>query len=547
MAKVIVLGAGLGGVACAYEMKKKLGAGHQVTLVGSSPYFEFTPSNPWVAVGWRKPEQTRVELAGPLAAKNVGWIPKFVQKIDAEGSKLVFEDGTVEAYDYLAITTGPKLAFDEVPGLGPKGHTVSVCTQAHSLDAWDKYQAFLQKRRSFQPPKPIVGFVRIEGCKEVNPELVKAKLRIEPGDELNIEAFKAAVTRVYTMGDFEVVDFRIKEEQGKLGAVVTVKEKPWGPDYLRFGLNLNTDFSAGSSYNILVEHRKSNMNRLGAEWRNLLEIGATRGLTSTWYQPLDLADRFFVEPSLTWKDTRRDVYKEGDLVGVYSTSYWNVGIKAGMNFGTASQLRAELAMGQGDAKPDSQNEGVEMPVYNNTDRDTLAAVYEIDTFDNHNIPHQGTRLKAIWQSSLEALGADYAYDKASLSYTKASTFAGRHTLLFGLSGGVTLDEDAPYFDQFQLGGLFKLTGLSDGQLVGQNMASGELLYYTNLSKSLHVGVGLETGTTWDDRSEAEFDDLRWGGVVFAGLETIIGPVYIAYGFTEGEDSGRLRFSLGKTF
>ena len=265
-----------------------------------------------------------------------------------------------------------------------------------------------------------MDFVRIEGCKEVNPELVKARLRIEPGAELSVEDFKAGVTRVYTMGDFEVVDFRIKEEQGKLGAVVTVKEKPWGPDYLRFGLNLATDFSAGSSYNILVEHRKTNMNRLGAEWRNLLEIGATRGLTSTWYQPLDLADQFFVEPSLTWKDTRRDVYIEGDLVGVYSTSYWNVGLKTGKNFGTSSQLRAELNMGQGDAKPDSQNEGVEMPVYNNVDRDTLAAVYEIDTFDNHNMPHRGTRLKASWQSSLEVLGADYEYDKASLSYTKAT-------------------------------------------------------------------------------------------------------------------------------
>ena len=79
------------------------------------------------------------------------------------------------------------------------------------------------------------------------------------------------------------------------------------------------------------------------------------------------------------------------------------------------------------------------------------------------------------------------------------------------------------------------------------MAFGELLYYTNLSKRLHVGVGLETGSTWDDRGEAEVGDLLWGGVVFAGLETIIGPVYLAYGYTEGENTGRLRFSLGKTF
>ncbi len=130
---------------------------------------------------------------------------------------------------------------------------------------------------------------------------------------------------------------------------------------------------------------------------------------------------------------------------------------------------------------------------------------------------------------------------------KPAPSRGRHTLLLGLSGGITLDEDAPYFDQFQLGGLFKLSGLADAQLVGQNMALGELLYYMSLSKSLHVGVGLETGSTWNDRSEAEFGDLRWGGVAFAALETIIGPVYVAYGFTEGEGSGRVRFSLGKTF
>jgi sulfide:quinone oxidoreductase len=150
MARVVILGAGLGGVACAYEMKKKLGADHQVTLVGSSPYFEFTPSNPWVAVGWRKPEQTRIELAGPLAAKDVRWVPKLVQQVDAEGSRLVFADGTAEPYDYLAITTGPKLAFEEVPGLGPSGHTQSVCTQAHSLAAWQNYEEFLRN------PGPVV-------------------------------------------------------------------------------------------------------------------------------------------------------------------------------------------------------------------------------------------------------------------------------------------------------------------------------------------------------------------------------------------------------
>ena len=150
MARIIVMGAGLGGVACAYEMKKKVGRGHQVTLVGSNPYFEFTPSNPWLMVGWRSAPETRVELAKHLAAKDVEWFPQMVGAIDAAGSRLTLADGSTLAYDYLVIATGPKLAFDEVPGLGPTGHTQSVCTHGHAEQAWSEYQKFVES------PGPIV-------------------------------------------------------------------------------------------------------------------------------------------------------------------------------------------------------------------------------------------------------------------------------------------------------------------------------------------------------------------------------------------------------
>ena len=150
MARIVVMGAGLGGVACAYEMKKKVGKGHRVTLVGSNPYFEFTPSNPWLMVGWRTAPETRVELAKHLAAKDVEWFPQMVGSIDAPGSRLTLADGSTLDYDYLVIATGPKLAFDEVPGLGPKGHTQSVCTQGQAEQAWAEYQKFVEA------PGPIV-------------------------------------------------------------------------------------------------------------------------------------------------------------------------------------------------------------------------------------------------------------------------------------------------------------------------------------------------------------------------------------------------------
>jgi sulfide:quinone oxidoreductase len=159
MAHIVIVGAGIGGIPCAYELRKKLGKEHRVTLVGATPFFEFTPSNPWVAVGWRKPEQTRVEMHDPLEARGIQWLPFPATAVDAAGNSMTLANGQVLRYDYLVVATGPRLAFDEVPGLGPSGFTHSVCTQAHSLAAWDAYQAFLQ-----DPGPIVVGAVQGASC-----------------------------------------------------------------------------------------------------------------------------------------------------------------------------------------------------------------------------------------------------------------------------------------------------------------------------------------------------------------------------------------------
>jgi len=150
MAHVIVIGAGVGGVPCAYQLRRALRDPHRITLVGSSPYFEFTPSNPWVAVGWRACEKTRVDLREPLASKGIEWHDEPAVSIDAAANRLRLRGGTELTYDYLVVATGPKLAFDEVPGLGPAGFTRSICTHEHALQAWSEYQAFLKN------PGPII-------------------------------------------------------------------------------------------------------------------------------------------------------------------------------------------------------------------------------------------------------------------------------------------------------------------------------------------------------------------------------------------------------
>ncbi len=155
MAHIVIMGAGIGGMPAAYEMRAMLGKEHQVTVVSAHSYFQFVPSNPWIAVGWRKRDDIVLEIAPLLQKKGIDFIAKAVTTIDAAGNVLTLEGGQTVAYDYLVIVTGPKLSFDEVPGAGPSssgggGHTHSVCTVDHAEKFWADYQTFLDN------PGPVV-------------------------------------------------------------------------------------------------------------------------------------------------------------------------------------------------------------------------------------------------------------------------------------------------------------------------------------------------------------------------------------------------------
>jgi sulfide:quinone oxidoreductase len=150
MAKVMVMGAGLGGMSAAYEIKAKLGKAHEVVLVGESARFSFTPSNPWVAVGWRQPADVELEVGPYLAKKGIDFIPVGIDRLEPAANRVHLRDGRSLSYDYLVITTGPRLAFDEIPGLGPEAHTQSICTTPHASKAWAAYEEFLKN------PGPII-------------------------------------------------------------------------------------------------------------------------------------------------------------------------------------------------------------------------------------------------------------------------------------------------------------------------------------------------------------------------------------------------------
>jgi len=160
MAKIVVLGAGIGGVPMAYEMKEIVGKAHEVVVISDSPTFHFVPSNPWVPPKWRKPDDLKIELAPVMKKKGITFIQKAATKVDPPNNKVDLDDGSSVEYDYLVIATGPRLAFDEVPGLGPHGgYTSSVCHVDHAALASEDWEKFMQ-----DPGPIVIGAVQGASC-----------------------------------------------------------------------------------------------------------------------------------------------------------------------------------------------------------------------------------------------------------------------------------------------------------------------------------------------------------------------------------------------
>jgi sulfide:quinone oxidoreductase len=160
MAHIVVLGAGTGGMPAAYELKDRLGSSHDVTVINERDYFQFVPSNPWVAVGWRNRDDITFDIRIHLERKNINFVAKRCAKIDAANNSMEMDDGEIINYDYLVIATGPRLAFEEIEGSGPvNGFTDSICTVDHAETAYMHYQELIEN-----PGHVVIGAMPFASC-----------------------------------------------------------------------------------------------------------------------------------------------------------------------------------------------------------------------------------------------------------------------------------------------------------------------------------------------------------------------------------------------
>ncbi len=143
----------------------------------------------------------------------------------------------------------------------------------------EQYAALRATQVAELKPLGSVDEIRIEGLERTNPEVLQALVQTKAGEPLSEGKIGADLRRVYGQGGFESISYHITGDGGPRAMVIEPREKSWGPDYLRFGLGLASDFQGDSMFNALFQYRKTWLNRLGGEW-------LTRSPDRTGHAPL---------------------------------------------------------------------------------------------------------------------------------------------------------------------------------------------------------------------------------------------------------------------
>jgi len=412
----------------------------------------------------------------------------------------------------------------------------------------DSYGSFLSRQRSGIEVGPLlIDEITIEGLKRVPEGRIMSRIRTRPGDPLDLHVLQDDLERVYLIGEFEMVEFRLEPDSDRTRLVISAQEKSWGPWYFRAGLALEANFSGTGDFLLNVLLRRSELNRYGAEWRTLVSVGSKDTINSDFYQPLSQAGTWFVGSTLLLQqdDDERVIFLDQEYLAESRTGRLKLDI--GRALGQWGELRLGGYYGKADIEvrlPDREER-----------KDTLSGYelrFSVDRMDKAFFPRHGTWFRLEGRASREQMGADQEYERLELFFNKALSL-GKNTFVLRLRAGGDFDTDLPFYDDFELGGFLNLSGYRRNELRGQKLGYAALVYYRRLNQSrglfgmnYYLGASLEAGNTWLDVEPVTFDSLLPAGAVYFGADTLFGPIYL--GVAKAEGAGTTAYlQLGRIF
>jgi len=496
------------------------------------------------------PLYAREELTSPIEVTNQAFAIMIKSRTQEQRAKIRESDIFIEP----PLGRFPSADFSRVPQALRAGELAARLDKAKlSALALDDagYREYLASRNPRATATPVIQFIRAGKDSLEYSDLVAATMRDLTGKPLDKERVRDRLSSLYALDVFESIDYALIEENGQAGLELSLRRKSWGPNYVRVGLNLEDDFEGNSHYNAALRFIMTEINKYGAEWLTDLQIGETPKVFTEFYQPISLFSRYFVAPHLNFQEREVPLLSGERRVAEYRVRTMEGGLDVGREFSNWGELRFGLS--RGTARSRVLIGDPDLPL-EKSNRGGFFTRFTYDKLDSIFFPRRGQQLTLEWRAERSSLGGDEQFDAYSASWLIARS-VDRHTFIFWTDIGTTVDNLATPENFFTLGGFFNLSGLPPNFLAAPHYGISRLIYYRKIGRGgsgglldlpAYAGVSLEAGNTWADRRDMGFGDLRKDASVFFGVDTPLGPLYLATGFDEGGDKAFYLF-LGRTF
>ncbi len=406
------------------------------------------------------------------------------------------------------------------------------------------YLAHRQQIDSCVEGPPVIEFVRIENRTRFADFVIEDQLRVETGKPLNYAALDHDIKQIYGLGFLEMVRYEIVEEQGQTGMVVHAYQDSRGTQFIETGLDL-TASEDGSTFGLRVGYLKTDVGKLGGEFRATVEVGQNYGIYSELYQPLDRQRRWIVLPSLHWAHFDINEFDDsGDKTRQFGVDRLAASLGVGYEFGRSGILSAgvrtfggKVQVKIGEPEPNYHYDGGEY-LLNLT----------LDRMDDRYFPGRGFYSSSQYINSNDALGADVEYEQLTTQNFYAHSWD-RHSVIGGIRYSITLDSDAPVYALFRAGGFFNMSGYESLSLSGQNYGLVLASYRFKLKESsilpAYAGFSVEYGDVSDSHT-GMFRDGIWNGSLYFGSNSPLGPLYLGMGWSD-ENGALIFLRLGRVF
>ncbi len=428
--------------------------------------------------------------------------------------------------------------------LATSGEAVRLAALAESR------QPVVYAETAAEPP-PVIGFVRIENTSRLDQSLLEGKVIGLVGKPAETAGIDEALDRIYALGPFESVDYVYEVQDGQTGLVVRAVDRVPDAGRVRLGLIVENDFSTESDTAVSVDFRSAVLDPYGSEIQARVTIGDFNEVAGEYFRFLDPRQNWFAAVRGEIQNRPVNVYsQQGFKEGGFDLTYGLAALDGGYQFGNVGEMRLGVEIGTGRAK---LNEGFAAVSEVDVDIGRLVANGAYDTLDDPFFPRDGIRAGARWVQGLTAIGDNADFQTVSGSLLSAAS-RGPDTVIGALAAGQSLNGAPPLDALYRVGGLFSLSGYRKEELTGENFLTAQLIYRRQLlgdserifGVPLFVGGSVELGDVWQGSTGADTDETRFGGSAFVAASTAFGPVYLAFGRSEGGRQSAYLL-IGRTF